>query len=110
MEPLTNIQEKKLRKIIDENVPKALKINGKTHYISKKKIEKVRDLERKDGGLLPLAALLPLIFAGVGAAGGIAGGAASIAKTIKESNAQSVALQEDERHNKEMEKRKTKIR
>jgi hypothetical protein len=97
MDNLSKTQEDKVRKIIDDNVPKSIKLNGKSHYISKKKIEKVRDLERKEGGFLPLAALLPLIFAGVGAAGGVAGGAASIAKTIKDTN-------ENERHNKEMEK------
>ena len=32
---------------------------------------------KKSGGLLPLLALLPLIFAGLGAAGGVAGGVAS---------------------------------
>ena len=85
MNSLSTLQEKKLRAIIDDNFPKSMKINGASHYISKKKIDKVRDIERKEGGLLPLAALLPLIFAGFGAAGGVATGAAAIAKTVKDS-------------------------
>lgn len=93
---MNETQEKKLRKIIDDNVPKSMRYDGKTHYISKKKLENVRDVERKEGGLLPLAALLPLIFGGIAAAGGAATGVASVVKSIKDTN-------ENERHNKVME-------
>jgi len=80
---LNKDQETKLRNIINDNVPKSLRLNGKSHYISRKKIDKIRDEERKSGGLLPLAALLPLIFGGIGAAGGAAGGIAGIVKSVR---------------------------
>lgn len=50
------------------------------------------DYEDKYGGILPLVALLPLIFKGVAAAVGAAGAATGIAKAVEES-----------RHNKELE-------
>ena len=37
----------------------------------------------KNGGFLPLLALLPLLFGGLGAAGAVAGGAAGIAKAVQ---------------------------
>lgn len=89
--------EAKIRKIVEDNVPKSIKHAGKTHYISRKKIDQVRDLERKEGGLLPLATLLPILFSGLGAAGGVASGVANAVKSVKE-------VSEQERHNKEMEK------
>jgi len=108
MESLTESQVEKIRKIIDEDVPKSLKINSKSYYISRKKINDVRKLERKlrgsdkvtEGGLLPLAALIPLIFAGIGTTAGVATG---IAKTVKDVEAQTKAQKEQERHNKAME-------
>ena len=38
--------------------------------------------EMKEGGLLPLATLLPLIFGGIAAAGGSAGGLASVVNAV----------------------------
>src|SRR5688572_5315810 len=38
----------------------------------------------KNGGFLPLLALLPLLFGGLSAAGGVAGGAAAVAKAVHE--------------------------
>ena len=55
----------------------------------------------KTGGILPL---LPLIFAGLAAAGGIAGGAAGIAKAVNDKTAADAEQKETERHNREMEK------
>ncbi len=62
---LTKSQEEKLRKIIDDGVPKSMSLNGQVRYISKKTINKVKDLEKKEGGILPIAALLPIIIAGL---------------------------------------------
>ena len=59
-------------------------------------------LEKK-GGFLPLLALLPLIFGGIGAAGAAAGGVAGIATAVTNSKAQSAAQAESERHNKAIE-------
>lgn len=50
----------------------------------------------KSGGFLPLLALLPLIFGGLGAAGGLAGGIASAVSSAKN-------VRETERHNREVE-------
>jgi hypothetical protein len=54
----------------------------------------------KTGGFLPL---LPAIFAGLSALGGLAGGAAGIAKAVNDSRAATQKLQESQRHNKLME-------
>ena len=58
----------------------------------------------KIGGILPLLALLPLIFGGIGAAGAAAGGAAAIAKAVNDGKAVAEAQKETERHNREVEK------
>ncbi len=91
---LTKSQEEKLRKIIDDGVPKSMSLNGQVRYISKKTINKVKDLEKKEGGILPIAALLPIIIAGLGTAAGVTTG---IVKAVKDSN-------EQKRHNHEMER------
>ena len=57
-------------------------------YISKKKIEG----RKKEGGILPLLTLLPLIT-------GVAGGAAGIAKAVLENQARDAKLVEVQRHN-----------
>ena len=57
----------------------------------------------KSGGLLPLLALLPLIFAGLGAAGGVAGGVASAVSSAKNASAAAAQIAEMERHNREIE-------
>ena len=57
----------------------------------------------KSGGPLPLLALLPSIFGGLGAAGAVAGGISSAVSSAKNvSNAVS-QLAETERHNREIE-------
>ena len=58
---------------------------------------------KKSGGLLPLLALSPLIFAGLGAAGGVAGGVASTVSSAKNASAASSQIAEMERHNREIE-------
>ena len=58
---------------------------------------------KKSGGLLLLLALLPLIFAGLGAAGGVAGGVASAVSSAKNASAAAAQIAEMERHNREIE-------
>ena len=58
---------------------------------------------KKSGGLLPPLALLPLIFAGLGAAGGVAGGVASAVSSAKNASAAAAQIAEIERHNREIE-------
>ena len=58
---------------------------------------------KKSGGILPLLALLPLIFAGLGAAGGVAGGVASAVSSAKNASAAAAQIAEMKRHNREIE-------
>ena len=62
----------------------------------------LRHLE-KSGGFLPLLALLPAIFGGLGAAGGLAGGIASAVSSANNAKAAAAAQAETERHNREVE-------
>jgi hypothetical protein len=63
----------------------------------------VTKIEKKHGGFLPLLALLPLIFGGLGAAGGLAGGISSAVSSANNAKAAAAALVESERHNREVE-------
>ena len=56
------------------------------------------------GGLLPLAALLPLIFGGLAAAGGTAGGIASVVNAANQKQKNDLELKEQRRHNEAIEK------
>ena len=58
---------------------------------------------KKSGGLLPLLALLPLIFAGLEVAGGVAGGVDSTISSAKNASAAAAQIAEMERHNREIE-------
>ena len=91
----------KLENIVSAGKPKTIKINGKNIYISKKKIIECE----KEGGILPLLTLIPLIAGGVSAAGGVAGAAAGIAKAVNDKKAADEELAEQRRHNLEMEKK-----
>ena len=57
----------------------------------------------KIGGLIPLLALLPLIYGGLGADGGVAGGVASAVTAANNAKAAVAAQAETERHNREVE-------
>ena len=57
----------------------------------------------KNGGFLPLLALIPAIMGGIGAAGGLAGGIASAVNAAKNANATVLAQKETERHNRAIE-------
>src|SRR5271165_2099485 len=57
----------------------------------------------KSGGFIPLLALLPAIFGGLGAAGGLAGGIAGAVSAAKNTQAAVAAQAEMERHNQEIE-------
>ena len=60
--------------------------------------------ENKQGGVLPLLTLLPLIFGGIAAAGGTAGGIASAVSSANSKAKGDLELQEQRRHNKAIEK------
>ena len=57
----------------------------------------------KSGGLLPLLALLPLIFGELGATGAVAGGISSAVSSVKNVSNAAAQLAETERHNREIE-------
>ena len=85
--PLTNRQINKIRK-------------AKNRLSLSLSSTQLKYLE-KSGGLLPLSALLPLIFGGLGAAGAVAGGISSAVSSAK--NDAAAQLAETERHNREIE-------
>ena len=84
----------KLENIVRAGKPKTIKVGKKSLYISKKKIEECK----KEGGIIPLLTLIPLIT------GGAAGGAAGIAKAVLENQARDTKLVEVQRHNRVMKK------
>ncbi|ESO90030.1 hypothetical protein LOTGIDRAFT_175839 [Lottia gigantea] len=100
---------------METNSPTLITYNGKKVHITQKIIDKYKhcevrddiDLERidenltKKGGFLPF---LPLIFAGLAAAGATAGGAAGIAKAVNDKKAEAAANAEARRHNLAMER------
>src|SRR5271165_7689087 len=57
----------------------------------------------KNGGFLPLLALIPAIMGGIGAAGGLAGGITSAVSAAENTQAAVAAQAEMERHNREVE-------
>ena len=57
----------------------------------------------KSGGFIPLLALLPAIFGGLGAAGGLAGRITSAVSAAKNAQAAAAAQAETARHNREVE-------
>ena len=87
--------ESKLHEILKSGEPKSIKLVDpntgelKKIYLSKKIIkdvnEKIEQLPETEtsGGFLPLAALLPLIFSGITAAGATAGAIANTVKNAK---------------------------
>ena len=86
--------ERKLRKIVNEGKPKFITTNNVKTYISKKKINEIKEKE-KEGGILPL---LPLIFAGIGAAGAAAGGTAGIVTAVNKKASDDAQLQQQREH------------
>ena len=86
----------KLESIVRAGKPKSMKVDGKSVYISKKKIEEGRKALEKDGGILPL---IPLILGGLSATGALAGGAAGIAKSVNDKQHQDAMLAEEKRAN-----------
>ena len=123
---LTPKQLKLIKKSLEEDIPSSLTIkqehfNGEhplpitdselkhvkdgdgyvTVSLNKKKLQHIRD--NKSGGFLPLLTLLPAILGGLGALGGIAGGAASIASSVNKKKNEDERLEEERRHNRELE-------
>ena len=100
------VLEKEIREIIDSEKPRAVTHNGKGVYISKKVIKSIKEKE-KEGGILPLAALIPIIMSIVGGTAGAAGGVAGVVQSVKESkkaDAQKKLAEEELRRLKEEKK------
>ena len=92
-----NLHEIPLTKTQINRITKAK--NGLNLFLSSSQLKYLK----KSGGLLPLLALLPLIFAGLGAAVGVAGGVASAESSAKNASAAAAQIAEMERHNREIE-------
>ncbi|ESP01768.1 hypothetical protein LOTGIDRAFT_172415 [Lottia gigantea] len=107
MKPETLVM--KIIEAMETNSPTLITYNGKKVHITQKIIGKYKhckvrdDIENltKKGGFLPF---LPLIFAGLAAAGATAGGAAGIAKAVNDKKAEAAANAEARRHNLTMER------
>ena len=123
---------KQYLKKIDEGKPFDITFNGDKVHISQKQIDSFKPykevhggfllpllgsvigfikkkifgngLEKKEGGILPLLTLLPLIFGGIGAAGGVAGGVAASVKAANDKAKNDLELAEQKRHNASIEK------
>src|SRR6266853_2603438 len=119
---LTYSQLKKVKRALDNNEPYNLTINkdnlhgehplpvteneeknikggeGIKITLSKKKLSYMKN--KKEGGFLPF---LPLILGGLAAVGSIAGGSAAIAQAVNKNKVDTIAAQEQVRHNKELE-------
>ena len=89
MDPKLIQTENQLKEIVESGEPKSIMYDGKKYYMSKKKIKEIRELipendsNTKEGGILPLVALLPLIFGGITAASAATAGIASAVKDSK---------------------------
>lgn len=91
--PLTQMQINKIEKHKNKGV-------GIILHLSQKQLNYMN----KTGGVLPLLALLPAIFGGLAATGGLAGGIATIAKSVNDKKANDKMLEEQQRHNTQVEK------
>ena len=119
--------ENKLQEIVKNNKPQSITVDGnKKLYISKEKIKKLKELsatmwkqspqgisqekeglgiDSKEGGFLPLLTLLPLIFAGVGAASSVATWVYSAVKSGQKYNSK-IALDKEKIEKIKLEKEK----
>jgi hypothetical protein len=76
-------KELKLNQYIKDGKPRTVTHDKKKAYLSKPKISELQNKQKEhEGGIIPLLTLLPLIFGGLGAAGGVAAGAAKIAESV----------------------------
>ena len=76
--------EKKLREIVESGKGRKIIFEGNSIYINQKMIAELKREDEKEGGVIPLLALLPAIIAGLSGVAGIAGGVASTVKNAKE--------------------------
>ena len=124
---------KQYLKKIDEGRPFDITFNGDKVHISQKQIDSFKPYKEahggfllpllgnvigfikkkifgnglnneKEGGILPLLTLLPLIFGGVGAAGAAAGGISEAVKAANEKATNDTKNAEQARHNREVER------
>jgi hypothetical protein len=88
--------EEKLNRYIKEGKPKFITVNKQKIYLSKEKIYQLQEKQKEhEGGLLPLAFLLPFLPAiakGVAVAAGVGTAAATVANAVNKA-----------KHNKNME-------
>ena len=81
--------EKKLNDIVDIGAPKTFTYKGNKHYISKKKINEIKE-QQNEGGIFPL---IPILL-GIGAAASVGGATAGIVKAANDKAANDISLQQ----------------
>lgn len=113
------ISVRKYKKNVDpaSNVIGSIKLNdkqreahktGRPYYIysSKEKLKEIKkhidinNVDVKEGSFLPL---IPLLLSGIAAISGLTGAATGIAKTVIDKKNNDARLEEEQRHNKELE-------
>ena len=77
--------EEKLRDLINSNKTKSITIDDKKYWIGKKFKEGIKEKE-KEGGVIPLLALIPAIAAGIASVAGTAGGIATAVNQGKQAH------------------------
>lgn len=78
-------------------------LNLTLSYAQIKHVNKLVAESQKQGGIIPLLALIPIIASALGAAGGVAGGVATAVSASNNAKASSAAQAELERHNRAVE-------
>lgn len=81
---MENTSEEKLRELVNSNKNKSVIIDNNKYWVGKKVKEAIKARQEKEGGLLPLAALIPAIIGGLSGAASIAGGVATAVQKSKE--------------------------
>jgi hypothetical protein len=94
--PLTNRQINRIEK-------SKTGLNLTLSYAQIKHVNKMISELQKQGGIIPLLTLIPIIASALGAAGGVAGGVSSIVSAANNAKLASAAQAEVERHNREVE-------
>jgi hypothetical protein len=78
-------------------------LNLTLSYAQIKHVNKMISELQKQGGIIPLLTLIPIIASALGAAGAVTGGVSSIVSAANNAKAASAAQAEVERHNREVE-------
>jgi len=90
---MAEITEEKLKDMVTNNKTGKIIFNGEKKWLGKKHLQQFKEKE-KEGGVVPLLTLLPLIFGGLSAAGAVAGGVATTVAKAKEAEKYSAETEQ----------------